>query len=371
MSDEEILSTIPLPYIKVADIHDVPDWLHKRAVEQMEQVFIEGNLSDFYESWNEDVKQNFPYVNFAKQIAQLEQFYGVVDRIDRAIGAKAHPKVPGVILTFVICYIENVRMFSLVAYNDKQEVVEFNYGRCCIYHPPEYIKETRFERLELSEDPKIVISRPTKAGDKYPAAFIINMQWQLNVDGRIGYTFIYKDYEYLSSANVAFIRGEFTEDMLDAPEPASAYAAALMQQLMARSDITDIFIIFQGHGVLFMNRILRKFGGVIKGAILINPAAKPLKNFPMVEYDFNQFPEDIPILLLNSDFDQIVEQEEKDQWIKFASQKKNVTIKNYDHCDHMLMPCPQKLEGFEYSAYEFHMSDVALRDITTFIRNTK
>lgn len=366
---EEFFDSIPHPYMKFEDCPNPPEWLHELAIEKVKLLLLEGNLTDFYESWSEFAKNNFPFVEFSKKIVGFETNYGTTTSVDEAYGAKIHAQNSEVIITFVSTHIDDIRFWACVGFNSNKEICDFQLGRCRIYHTPNYIKESRFERITLSEDPLIVLSRPTKAGDKYPCVFMINSQWHLGIDGRMGYCDLYKDYEYLPGANIAFIRGEYTEQMLDFPEPPAAYSAALMQQIMARSDITDIYAIFQGYGVLWMNRIIRKFGGMIKGAIIINPPSKKIEGFPGMEnYDFSKFPEDIPVLLLHSELDQLIPDEDKIEWLDFAATKKNITVRKYDKCDHMLMSCETLLDKIDYGVNERHLSDVALRDIALFIR---
>jgi hypothetical protein len=348
----------------------VPEWtsfILDKAVADMKMLFFDGNVSAFYESWSENSKKCLKFVEFGTTLTAYERLYGKMERIEGTIGLK-ETNFPTIYGTDVKGYIGKDEFLLTVTYNEKKQICDFMMRRACIYHQPEYIKESRFERITLNDDPRFILSRPTKAGDKYPAAFIVSAACQLDVDGRMGYCFIYKDYEYLASANIALLRGEYSEEMLDTGDPIPVFAGQSMQHLMARSDISKIFIIVMGYGSLFLTKILRKFSGVIAGVILINPAFYKFPQSPMEDFDPSKLPKDVPLFVIQAGFDNQLPKQDKEKWKEVAAAI-GAKYQFYDKMEFSLMPTDRLFHPQEYGMHEHHVSDVALRDIATWIRS--
>jgi hypothetical protein len=349
---------------------EVPEWtgfILDKAVADMKSLFFDRNISDFYDSWSENSKKFTTFANFGQMVTAFEQLYGKLDKIEGNNGLR-EAKNPEYYGTDVKAYVEGDEFLLTVTYNKDRQVGDFLIRRACIYHPPSYVKESRFERITLCDDPRFILSRPTKAGDTYPAAFIVTAACHLDVDGRMGFCFFFRDYEYLSSANIALLRGEYTEEMLDTGDPIPVYAGHAMQHLMARPDINKIFLITQGYGSLFLSKILRKFSGVIAGVVLINPAFEKYPDSPMEDFDINKMPKDVPLFVIQSGFDNVVPEEDQNKWKEIATSLKAKYV-FYDKMDHSLVPTDHMFSPQEFGMHEFHISDVALRDIATWIRS--
>ena len=357
----------------VEKIPDPPEWtsfIREQAVRDCKEIFEERKVEDFYNRWSEITKQSATFGSFCMTISKFENFYQkieqVVDAPGRLLPSNFNPLFWGI---FVNLKGKTEEFAAFVAYNEKKEVGEFTLKRRVIYHPPDYIKESRFERVKISDNPRMMYVKPTKAGDAFPALFVASTACHLDWDGNMGFSFLYKDYEYFPSANIGLVRGEFTEEMLDSGDPVSAYSAQVMQFLLSQPNITNIFMIVHNYAMLFLPKLLRKFSGVIKGAICINPAFYKDQNAPADDIDVTKLPKDVPLLIIQSGFDQFLPKKDHDQWLKVGPQLSNVTMKYYQMMDHYLFPADRVFQQNEYLFKEFHVSDVALRDIAQWIRS--
>ena len=64
----------------------------------------------------------------------------------------------------------------------------------------------------LNEDDPIKIYAKPKGADTVPIVAIVHENPHLDVDMRMGYTFIAKDFEFLACAGVGLLRSEYTQE---------------------------------------------------------------------------------------------------------------------------------------------------------------
>ena len=351
---------------------ELPEWtsfIQEQALNDCKKIFEQREIEDFYNSWSEISKKSSSYANFGKNIMNFEQFYGKMEHVTDVGPVFPSRMAPGFYGTNVHIDGKEAEFTVYISYNKDHEVGEFVMGKRCVYHPPEYIKESRFERVVISENPRMIYVKPTKAGDKYPAVFVASAACHLDCEGRIGYSYLYRDYEYFPSANIALVRGEYTEEMLDTGDPVGAYSGKVMQFLLSQSNITNIFVIIPGYSMLLLPKLLRKFNGVIRGVICLNPAFYKTPEAPYDDIDVSKIPTDVPILMIQTGFNQFMPPKDQEQWNKVGPKFSNITMKYYKMMDYSLFPTDRMLPENEYGIREFHVSDVALRDIATWIRS--
>ena len=344
-----------------------PPNLQQHAIQAMKELLFDGKLSEFYNTWSEFSKATMDLPNLGRTIAGFQQLYGKIDRVGNCSAPKQEPTNPYFWGMYVDLYVGPIEYFAFVTYNHKFEVGTFSLGKKCIYHPPEYIKEKRFEEIILSENETyfdILFTKPLVP--RFPVAIYIHPFLQLDVDGRMGYTFTSRDYDYLPSANIGTCRFVIQEP----PKPTVLVdqATRALEKLMQRDDVSNYFLILHSHAVFFLQQILMKFSGIFAGVILVNPGSEPLPGFPVTSLTLDSIPKDIPVLVLEGGYDQFLKPAEK-AWWKDAASKLGLELVNYDTCDHFLMACDHVPDKMEYSMYEKHMSDVPLRKMASWIRD--
>jgi len=345
-----------------------PEWIHDYSKEIMSNLFFNGDLVGFYEIWSDFSKTCISYPELGKKLAAFEQTYGRIDRIGDTTSPTLHPRAPGFWCLTLYVYVQDIQFFTFLSFNKDKRLGDFQIGRSCIYHPPDYIKEARFERVTLASDPLVLYSKPTKVSTpQFPVALLIHAACQLSVDGRIGFCFPYKDLEYLPSANIGLIRGEFNEDMLDTGDPIPVFTGRLMQFALNLQEINSVFLIIQAYAALYIPKIARKFSGTIAGIVLINPAWDTIPESPMETMSIEKYPKGIPTLIICSGNDQVLDHSHQNKW-KEAASKIRADYEFYDQVDHFLFSTPEIPPQEEYKVFEKHMSDVPLRRIAQWIR---
>ncbi|OHT02141.1 hypothetical protein TRFO_30904 [Tritrichomonas foetus] len=343
-------------------------WIKELAHDSIENCLIKGDIASFYELWSEESKKCMSFADFGRTLAQMGKIYGKFTRV----GDVSEPKEEngGFWSVVVDLYVDDIEFFANVSFNEIKELGHFQYGRKCIYHPPEYIKPARFEHETVKEkDPFILLSKPTKVGNQFPCALLVHTMIEYDINVRMGYCFPARDFEYLSSANIGLLRSTFSEEMINNGDPILNHATKLMEAVLMRDDVSKVFLILHSYASMLIGTILKKFSGIVSGVIVISPRWNAPEGSPLVTLKEEDLPKDIPILAIAGGYDTIGNPEDFKIW-ESALKKigRNCESVLYDTCDHFMLACPNKPVPGEYSIFEKHVSDVPLRKIAQFIR---
>ncbi|KAH0792396.1 hypothetical protein GPJ56_003573 [Histomonas meleagridis] len=341
-------------------------WIKEYAIQCLDEGLVKGNIQEFYDKWSENSKKCMNFVSFGRLIAQLQKINGKFTRVGRASEPEEREGAPGFWILRVEMFVDDIEFCVTISFNDKKNIGDFQFCRSCIYHTPSYIKEQLIERVTLFDSPKVLLSKPINTSS-FPCALFVHTMIDKDIDIRMGYTFPGRDLEMLPCAKVGLIRGEYSPEMKQCPVPMIPFASKLMEQATMRDDISNIFFIFHSYSALFIGDIVRKFPGVISGAILVNPAWDAPEELGLKSLTDDRIPTDIPLLIIGSGFDQFVEPDQFKKWKKWADKHHCESI-YYDTCDNFLMQCNHMPSPEEYSIFEKHMSDVPLRKITQWIK---
>lgn len=225
------------------------------------------------------------------------QIYGKMDRV-------GDPKEPHTIPQFtyaweisVPLYQGEIEFFAIIWISITKVILSFNFGRIPCYHTPSFIRDN-FKSEIVHSDPKFLLSRPDKPS--FPIAIFVPPNPQLNIDGQVGQCYPYKDFEFLPSAGVGLIRGEFTEEMISSPSIFELYCGIGVQSIISHSN--SFFLIMYTITALSFPRIFRKFEGMIKGVVFINPIFEAPEGSPFTSLDPNGFPQCDSLIIFGKRF---------------------------------------------------------------------
>ena len=345
-------------------------WIKEHASQVAEEVFVNGRIQSFYDSWCPQLKENIKMVDFGRTIAQMQTIYGKINKIGEVNEPTLSPN--GFWSVTVKMFVDDIEFFTRISFNENKEVGECFFSRSCVYHPPNYIKKDKFEQIVINEsDPKIILSKPVLSNSQqFPCALLIHTMINENVDIRMGYCFPGLDFEFLPSHGIGLLRSDFSQQMFEHGDPIINLASKLMETAMMRDDISKIYLILISFSSMHLPTILKKFQGIPSGIILINPCWNAIEGSPFKTLASQDIPSDLPILLLGGAYDNEKPPAEYDTWEKEIKKSKShgsESIK-YDSCDKFLMECPRQPIPQEYSIFEKHISDVPLRKMSQWIR---
>ena len=343
-------------------------WMQELAKESLERLLLKGEINHFYNMWSDNAKKCMQFLDFGRMIAQTIQMHGQFTAIGEPNTPVLRQGTDDFWLMQVPMFIGDVEFFARISLNGKKQIGDFQYARMCKYHTPEYIKEDRIERVVLSEDDPLTIYTKPKGADTVPIVTIVHENPQLDVDMRMGYTFIAKDFEYLACAGVGVLRSEYTQEQVDTCDPVIPFTSKCIEAMMGREECGGVFLILIGYTALFIERIAKKFPGSIDGFILVNPAWYAPPESPLITLEVENVPTDVPILVLAGGKDLQLKPVEFEKWKEAVAKMPNVETVFYDQCDHFMVGCKHNPIPQEYAIFERHVSDVPLRKMAQFIR---
>lgn len=342
------------------------EWIKDFTHEILENALIKGDISTFYNMWSDESKTCMTFVQFGRTLAHNYQTYGKFTRIGK-VGEPQKMKNDFWFMR-VQLFVEDIEFFALISISEDKRLGDFSFGRCCIYHTPDYINNSRFDRIVLNkENPCIVFSKPTNVTGQFPTALFIHSVAGKDVNLRMGFCFPLLDYEFLPSNGIGFLRCDFSESMIETSDPIIAMTSKLMETALMNDDSSKIFLILHSYAANYLNAILKKFPDIVSGVILVNPCWNAPPGSPLTTMTVEQLPKDMPMLALGGGYDQVNPPGEFANW-ESAMKKVGGESYIYDSCDYFLLACPQKPIPQEYSIFERHISDVPLRKMAQFIK---
>lgn len=345
-------------------------WMQETAKAALEGLWLKGDINTFYNSWSDNSKQCMTLLDFGRTIAQTIQMHGQFTSIGEPSKPVLRMGADDFWVMQVPLWVNDVEFFARISFNGEKRIGDFQFARRCVYHTPEYIKEDRIERIVLNEEePRTIYTRPKDAGP-LPIATIIYGNPPLDLDMRMGFTFIARDYEYLANAGIGLVRSEYIQEQVDTGDPVVPFTSKCIEYMMGLDDCAGVFLILMDYTALFIERIVKKFPGTIDGIILANPAWYAPPDSPLITLEEENIPKDIPMLIIGSAFDLMLQPKEFQKWKEVTSKMPNVEVVFYDQCDHFLVGFSQKPIPQDYAIFERHVSDVPLRKMAQFIRQT-
>lgn len=351
-----------------ADAANCPyPWIKDYAIECLTDAFIRGNIQGFYDKWSKQSQSCITFMNFGRMVGSFQSINGRFERIGRCSEPTQREGAPNFWLVRVEAFIGAIEFCMTISFNEQKEIGDFQFNRCCIYHAPEYVKEQAIERVMLSNEPSILLCKPSKAVD-YPCVLYVHTMVDKDINQRMGFTFPGKDLEFFPSQRIGVMRGTFTQEMVQSQAPIMQYITKLMEKATLTDEISKIFVLIHSYASVFIGDIVRKFQGSIDGIVLVNPVWDVPEDSGIKKLDEKSIPSDIPVLVIGSGFDQFLPPTDFKKWKDFAAKHKNCEAIFYDKCDHFLMECAHMPHQEEYSMFEKHMSDVPLRKIAKFIK---
>jgi hypothetical protein len=187
-----------------------------------------------------------------------------------------------------------------------------------------------------------------------------------DVDVRVGFSFVGRDWEFLTMLQVGLLRSEFLESQLESGAPIVPYVSKTLEFAMQLADLGGVYIILQSFAAMYIDDIVKKFPGVIDGVIVVNPVWFAPPDTVMVTMEERRIPKDVPLLVVGGGFDSALQPKEFQKWSQ-AAKKIGAESVFYESCDHYLLACDKKPLPQEYGMIEKHLSDVPLRKIAQWI----
>lgn len=342
------------------------EWIKDFTHEVLENALIKGDIASFYQMWSDESKKCMTFVQFGRTLAHNYQTYGKFTRV--GIIGDPQKMINDYWLMRAQLFVDDIEFFALISINAQKQLADFSIGRCCIYHPPEYINNSRFDRIVVNEsDPRVVFSKPKNVNGQFPTALFIHSIAGKDVNLRMGFCFPLLDYEFLPSNGIGLLRSDFSKTMIETNDPIIAMTSKLMETVMMNDDSDKIFLILHSYAANYITPILKKFPDIVSGIIFINPCWNAPPGSPIQTMTVEQLPKDIPMLALSGGYDSVNPPGEFSNW-ENAMKKVGGESCVYDSCDYFLLACPQKPIPQEYSIFERHISDVPLRKIAQFIK---
>ncbi|OHT02980.1 hypothetical protein TRFO_29737 [Tritrichomonas foetus] len=345
-------------------------WIPEYAIEIVDKCFVKGDITYFYSLWTDYAKKFMTVTDFGRTIAHAVQNYGKFVRVGTATEPKLRAEGLDIwILNVQMFNAEDIEFFVRMSVTPEKQIGDIQFGRCCIYHTPEYIKPDRIERIELNgkEDPYIVLTKPKNFQGQFPCAVFIHTLIQKDVDLRMGFCYPARDYEFLPSVNIGLIRGEYFPEAFQNNNPICDYTAKLIEYTLMRDDVSKVFLILTMFSTLAIKQIVARFPGIISGIVLINPCWFAPPDGRHKNLTIDDVPKDIPLLLIGGGYDFVMNPKDFKAW-EVALKIRNQEIVFYDKLDHFLFSSPNPPMAEEYSIFEKHVSDVPLRKIAQWIR---
>lgn len=338
-----------------------PAWMKEFAKEKVKDLLIDGKIEEFYGYWGQELKNQVPLIELFKILASTHQIYGKMENV-------LEPLEPTTIQFFtyawevIVPLIQNSIEFQVNLWISINKVIlSFRYYRVLAYHPPDYLRNNYTAEI-TNEIPKFLFTKPQKSD--FPIALFVPSNPDLDIDGRLGFCHPHKDLEFLSTAGIGLIRGEFTDQMKETAQIFEQYCAIGVQPIVAASK--SFFLILHSLSTLSFPRIWRKFEGMIKGVVLINPLYESPEGSPFTTLDLSVFPQ-CNMLMIFGKLSIIFEKNYK-EFSKVAKTIK-AEVEVYDFCDDFLFEGYHNTQALSYGVNEFHLSDVPLRKIASWIRS--
>jgi hypothetical protein len=338
------------------------------AKESITRGVIAGDVEYFHSILSAPSKASMPANGFAELLAQNAQLYGRFTSVGEPSTPFRRMAAPDFWIMTVPLFVNDIEFFVKISFNGDREIGDFQLGRKCVYHQPPYIKEDRLERIVVCEEsPRTIYTRPLNAQGMVPVAILVHPNSQCNVDLRVGFSFIGRDWEFLANLHVGLLRSEFIEEQMANGPPIVPHVSKSVEFSMQLPDTGGLYLIVMSFCALFIDPIVRKFPGVIDGIVLINPVwfAPPDSN--LVTMEERNVPRNIPLLIIGSGFDIMVPIADYKRW-KSVGDKIGAESVFYESCDHYLLATDHRPVPREYGVVEMHLSDVPLRKIAQWIR---
>ena len=338
------------------------------AKEALERCLLKGEINYFYQLWSDFAKTCMTFLDFGRVLAQTQQMHGKFTSIGEATKPVLREGTEDFWLMDLPMWVDDIEFFARISINPQKQIGDFQFARKCVYHTPSYIKEDRLERIIMNEfDPRTIFTKPKGVTNAMPIVIHCHTMPQADVDLRIGYTFIAKDYEFLACAGIGLLRSEYTEDMFTTGEPPVMFVSKCIEAAMQREECGGIYLLMDSFAALFIDKIVKKFPGIVEGIVLTNPSWTAPPNSPFKDMQESMIPKDIPMLVIGSQFDNQLPPTEFKKW-KAAAEKAGKETIFYDACDHFLVGCNAMPIPQDYAMMERHISDVPLRKIAQWIK---
>lgn len=349
------------------DNGDLPDWIESTIISYINILIKEKDVEKLHSHYSDECKKINPLDMFQQKFLAFTNFYGEMDEGITIKYIKKH-KTTNIYLTRVEITINKAEFNIDLSLNNNKEIIMFLIGKVRIYHPPSYLNSSRFSVERLSEDPLILYSRPTKADEDFPCALLVHASPNVNVSGNVGFCYPYNDFNFLASANIALLRTEYTEAMLQEPVPLFSFSGALIQAAMLKSEISDIFLILYSYSSVFIDKLLKRYQDVFKGIILVNPIWNVEPGNGIVSLDESKLDGiKVPMLVCYGTNCREVDAKDMSKWDEYCVKHK-IQIYKYENCDYYMIPHDTHDINLN-TMNEYHVSDVFLRDISKWIRN--
>jgi hypothetical protein len=337
------------------------------AKEVLTRGMIDGDIPWFYNMWMDVGKQNMSLIDFGRFIAQSIQVHGKFTGVGEPSEPLRRLGSADFWVMNVPLFVGDTEFFALISFNEQRRIGDFSFGRKCVYHQPSFIKEDRLERIVLCEkDPRTIYTRPRGAPGPIPVALYVQPQTQLDVEIRLDFSFVGRDWEFLAMLQVGLLRSEFLESQLKCGAPIVPYVSKTLEFAMQLPDLGGVYLILQSFAAMYIDEIAKKFPGVIDGIILINPLWFAPPDTIMVTMEERRVPKDVPLLVIGSGYDIVLQPKEFQKWSQVAKKIGAETV-FYESCDHYLFACDRMPVPREYALVENHLSDVPLRKIAQWI----
>lgn len=336
----------------------------KFAKDLLKASVMEGNLQMLFDSLTPEFQEKIPISELGRRLALMEQEHGMFTRIGDATEPYQNQSAPGFFEFDVKMYINTQEWFAHLSINNEHKLNDFNFSREPFYIAPQYFNPHKLSTTQLSELPLIKYIQPNKRHTvKLPIIIFIHAAVQLNIDGKMGVRYPFRDFDYIAQKKVGLIRCSY-ENYGD-PDPIIAITNHCFEKVSNIPEKGNVYLMLHGFAALFLPKIYEQHKTEMDGVILLNPAWEAVPGSNLANMTVEKVPKDINAYIVGSGNDQIMIKDHFDMWVSAFPNCENAF---YEKCDHFLMNCETIPNETDYVKKDDHVNNRALKNISTWVK---
>lgn len=344
--------------------NDIKDFLKRICTDSI----LGNNVGFMHESFTDELKEKVSVSLLANLLVKYDDYVDEHSTVDDATGPRIDPEKEGFYIFEVFMTSKGVEYFASFSINIEKKINNFSINKKKCYVYPNYIKKEKIESRDISESPHVRYSRPAKRKVvKIPIAVLIHTVIFVNIDGQMYDCYPYRDFEYLAQKKIGLVRSQFDQSISE--DPIINMATLSIDLAYNINERSGVYPIIHGTASLYLPEIFDNNQDKIDGLILVNPAkiSPPGLNLPELTAErLTKVPKNIEVLIIQSEFDQVITDDGWKMWKGYFSNSTHVFI---ERCDHFILETNEMI-GIEQYERQIHANVEALDEIVKWIRNT-
>ena len=335
------------------------------AKQLLEASVIKGDSAALFNALTDDFKEKFTISELSRRLAQMEDQHGMFTKIGEPTVPVPNPEHEGFWTFDVPMYVNKMEWFAHLSMNADKKLNDFSFTRKPFYIAPAYFNPHKVETTELSSLPIVKFVKPVKRKTrKLPVAVFVHAVVQVGYDGQMGLRYPFRDLDFLAQKKIGLVRASY--ENYGEPDTVVALAKNEIDCAVKLQENGGTFLMLHSMASLFLPRIMELRGDQIRGVILVNPAWEAVPGSGLEDMTEEKVPKGKPVLLIGSEFDQVMVKDHFDAWKKALGSDAEALWQ--EKADHFLMATYTMPEELDYMKTEGHVCEHTLRKIATWIK---